>query len=63
MNTGAEAVETALKLARKWAYKVRFPPPRVLAPILTLYDRSRESSRIRPSFSVSRTTFTGARES
>lgn len=21
MNTGAEAVETALKLARKWAYK------------------------------------------
>jgi ornithine--oxo-acid transaminase len=23
MNTGAEAVETALKLARKWAYKVK----------------------------------------
>lgn len=23
MNTGAEAVETAIKLARKWAYKVK----------------------------------------
>jgi ornithine--oxo-acid transaminase len=23
MNTGAEAVETAIKLCRKWAYKVR----------------------------------------
>jgi len=26
MNTGAEAVETALKLARKWAYKVKGVP-------------------------------------
>ncbi|HEY0298374.1 MAG TPA: aminotransferase class III-fold pyridoxal phosphate-dependent enzyme, partial [Arachidicoccus sp.] len=26
MNTGAEAVETALKLARKWAYKVKGIP-------------------------------------
>lgn len=24
MNTGAEAVESAVKLARKWAYKVRY---------------------------------------
>lgn len=23
MNTGAEAVETAIKVARKWAYKVK----------------------------------------
>lgn len=23
MNTGAEAVETAIKIARKWAYKVK----------------------------------------
>jgi ornithine--oxo-acid transaminase len=23
MNTGAEAVETALKLCRKWAYEVK----------------------------------------
>ncbi len=26
MNTGAEAVETAIKLARKWAYKVKKVP-------------------------------------
>jgi ornithine--oxo-acid transaminase len=26
MNTGAEAVETALKLARKWAYKKKGVP-------------------------------------
>lgn len=26
MNTGAEAVETAIKLARKWAYKVKGVP-------------------------------------
>ena len=26
MNTGAEAVETALKLARKWAYTVKCVP-------------------------------------
>ena len=26
MNTGAEAVETALKLARKWAYEVKGIP-------------------------------------
>lgn len=23
MNTGAEAVETAMKVARKWAYKIK----------------------------------------
>lgn len=27
MNTGAEAVETAIKIARKWAYKVKGVPP------------------------------------
>jgi ornithine--oxo-acid transaminase len=27
MNTGAEAVETAIKLARKWAYQVKGVPP------------------------------------
>ncbi len=27
MNTGAEAVETAIKAARKWAYKVKRVPP------------------------------------
>ena len=27
MNTGAEAVETAIKAARKWAYKVKGVPP------------------------------------
>ena len=27
MNTGAEAVETAVKVARKWAYKVKGVPP------------------------------------
>ena len=27
MNTGAEAVETAIKVARKWAYKVKGVPP------------------------------------
>lgn len=27
MNTGAEAVETALKLARKWGYDVKGVPP------------------------------------
>ena len=26
MNTGAEAVETAIKIARKWAYKVKKVP-------------------------------------
>jgi acetylornithine/succinyldiaminopimelate/putrescine aminotransferase len=26
MNTGAEAVETAIKIARKWAYKVKGVP-------------------------------------
>ena len=26
MNTGAEAVETAIKIARKWAYKVKVVP-------------------------------------
>jgi len=26
MNTGAEAVETAVKIARKWAYKVKGVP-------------------------------------
>jgi ornithine--oxo-acid transaminase len=26
MNTGAEAVETAIKVARKWAYKVKGVP-------------------------------------
>ena len=26
MNSGAEAVETALKLARKWAYQVKKVP-------------------------------------
>jgi ornithine--oxo-acid transaminase len=26
MNTGAEAVETAVKLARKWGYKVKGIP-------------------------------------
>jgi ornithine--oxo-acid transaminase len=26
MNTGAEAVETAIKLARKWAYEKKFVP-------------------------------------
>jgi ornithine--oxo-acid transaminase len=26
MNTGAEAVETALKLCRKWAYEVKGIP-------------------------------------
>lgn len=34
MNTGTEAVETALKLARKWAYQVR-GIPRHLAEIIT----------------------------
>ncbi len=27
MNTGAEAVETALKIARKWGYKTKQIPP------------------------------------
>jgi ornithine--oxo-acid transaminase len=27
MNSGAEAVETAIKLARKWAYEVKKVPP------------------------------------
>lgn len=27
MNTGAEAVETAVKLARKWGYKTKGIPP------------------------------------
>jgi ornithine--oxo-acid transaminase len=34
MNTGAEAVETALKLARKWAYEVK-KVPRYSAEIIT----------------------------
>jgi ornithine--oxo-acid transaminase len=34
MNTGAEAVETALKLARKWAYQVK-GVPRYQAEIIT----------------------------
>jgi ornithine--oxo-acid transaminase len=35
MNSGAEAVETALKLARKWAYKVKGIPDN-LAEIITM---------------------------
>ena len=34
MNTGAEAVETAIKIARKWAYDVKGVPPG-LAKIIT----------------------------
>ncbi len=34
MNSGAEAVETAIKLARKWAYQVK-GVPRYLAEIIT----------------------------
>ncbi len=34
MNSGAEAVETALKLARKWAYKVK-KVPKYMAEIIT----------------------------
>src|SRR5512136_624251 len=34
MNTGAEAVETAIKLARKWAYQVK-GVPRYQAEIIT----------------------------
>ena len=34
MNSGAEAVESALKLARKWAYRVK-GVPRYQAEIIT----------------------------
>ena len=34
MNSGAEAVETAIKLARKWAYQVK-GVPRHHAEIIT----------------------------
>ena len=37
MNTGAEAVETALKLARKWAYVVK-GIPRHQAEVVTAHD-------------------------
>lgn len=37
MNTGAEAVETALKLARKWAYRVK-GIPRHQAEIITAHN-------------------------
>ena len=37
MNTGAEAVETALKLARKWAYVVK-GVPRHQAEVVTAHD-------------------------
>ncbi|MGB5846043.1 MAG: aminotransferase class III-fold pyridoxal phosphate-dependent enzyme, partial [Anaerolineales bacterium] len=35
MNSGAEAVETAIKLARKWAYQVKTVPPNQ-AEIITM---------------------------
>ena len=38
MNTGAEAVETGLKLARKWGYKVKkIPEGQVPASVPTLF--------------------------
>lgn len=37
MNTGAEGVETALKLARKWGYKKKKIPDNEVSFILSLY--------------------------
>ena len=48
MNTGAEAVETGLKLARKWGYKVKGIPQNeaiILAVTDNFHGRTvRESS-------------------
>lgn len=48
MNSGAEAVETALKLCRKWAYQKRKPGPAGEHPVLLCPDHGAEPGGHRP---------------
>lgn len=53
MNTGAEAVETGLKLARKWGYKVKGIPQDeaiILAATENFHGRTVRGSRARGVF-------------
>lgn len=52
MNTGAEAVETAIKIARKWAYKVKGVAPGralVFSAADNFHGRTVSSAQHRPS--------------
>ena len=67
MNTGAEAVETAIKLARKWGYRVEGrgarPAPRSSSAATTFTAARRRSSASRRRRSIARTSARSRRAS